>query len=101
MDAYFAREMQWEANDGTWYPCSIAFSLPVAVGNQFEVQFQAYGFGDETVYTVLGFDQMQAMYLAMCVAGELVRKHPIAPKLNLRGLPGRGFPELPDVLPPE
>lgn len=90
---------------GVQFVANVLIGPPVMVDeNQYECEFSFEYFGTNEVYKVRAGTEMHALWVAMAMAGEVVKMHPAAQYLREAALPNYGFPPLPqalDQLPPE
>jgi hypothetical protein len=94
------REMIWKHKDGEETPVIINLGRPlprVKEGSEFNewyCTFQIVGLGDETIGTTFGVDGMQALLLALKIAGKIIAasRPGRLGELDWKDVPHFGFP---------
>jgi len=101
-----ARTMTRTLPNGVTSQCSISFGTPAlypelssATVTMYYCPFQLSGFQDNNVYISAGEDPLEALILALCMAGTRLHTSLAAPQLNeWDASTNFGFPVIPDYV---
>lgn len=100
------RTMTCTEADGTSYPIYIDLGVPFIVppddpadDELWGCQYQSRGFANDDLLTVFGVDGIQALYMAMSLAGVRIAAQPESLLLDWGGVVNFGFPPIVAPLP--